>query len=165
MIIIDETAQNTATGTKPMNNSVIFMKILLSSSARSSTLLEAVSPAAIPRMHPSTVSCIALLLTRGCITLSGIIFFSADGSNWWVSYPDLSRKSAQNIIKMWGVKQPGLHKPQGVVSESVYDSVKPSEVRKPADMHTNRNREFGESYDIDMGDVIFRPVTVPTYRN
>ena len=76
VIIIDETAQNTATGTKLMNSSVIFMKILLSSSARSSTLLEAVSPAAIPRMHPSTVSCIALLLTRGCITLSGIIFFS-----------------------------------------------------------------------------------------
>ena len=95
----------------------------------------------------------------------GAVFFSADGSNWWVSYPDLSRKSAQNIIKMWGVKQPGLHKPQGVVSESVYDSVKPSEVRKPADMHTNRNREFGESYDIDMGDVIFRPVPVPSYRN
>ena len=94
----------------------------------------------------------------------GAVFFSTDGNDWWMSYPELSRKTAQGIMKLWGVKQPGLRKPQGV-SSSVYESVKPSEVRKPADIHTNRKHQFGESYDIDMGDVIFRPVTVPTYRN
>ena len=95
----------------------------------------------------------------------GAIFFSADGENWWMSYPEFTRKSAEEIMNHFGVMQEGLRKPQGAGRRSIYDEVKPSEVRKPADIHTNRKHQFGESYDIDMGDVIFRPVPVPTYRN
>ena len=97
----------------------------------------------------------------------GTMFFSTEAQeDWWMSYPPLSKKSAQEVMKLWGVKVTGLHKPQGSEKRiSIYDEVRPSEVRKPDDMHTNRKREFGESYDIDMGDVIFKPVPSTRYRD
>lgn len=94
----------------------------------------------------------------------GAIFFSADENNWWLSHPSFTRQASQEILRRSGVKVSGLRKPQGV-SQSIYESVKPADVRKPADMHTNRKHEFGESYDIDMGDVIFRPVPSTRYRD
>lgn len=95
----------------------------------------------------------------------GAIFFSTEGqSEWWLSYPSFNRKASQEILKLWGTKVSGLRKPQGV-SHSIYDSVKPSDVKKPDEMHTRRKHEFGESYDIDMGDVIFRPIPNTSYRD
>ena len=97
----------------------------------------------------------------------GAIFFSTEGQDdWWQSYPSLSKKSAQEVMKLWGVKEAGLHRPQGSEKRiSIYDEVRPSEVRKPDDMHTNRKHQFGESYDIEMGDVIFKPVPSTRYRD
>ncbi|MBQ3346737.1 MAG: hypothetical protein IJG51_08435 [Synergistaceae bacterium] len=97
----------------------------------------------------------------------GAIFFSTEGqADWWQSYPSLSKKSAQEVMKLWGVKEAGLHRPQGSEKRiSIYDEVRPSEVRKPDDMHTNRKHQFGESYDIEMGDVIFKPVPSTRYRD
>ena len=97
----------------------------------------------------------------------GTIFLSANGNDWWQSHPSFTRQASQEIIRRFGgVKVSGLKKPQGSSERvSIYDQVRPSEVRKPADMHTNRKREFGESYDIDMGDVIFRPVPSTRYRD
>ena len=89
----------------------------------------------------------------------GAVFFSVDGNEWWQSYPDFTRKAAQEVMSRWGVKVSGLHKPEGVSDRvSIYDQVRPSEVRKPGEMHSNRKHEFGESYDIDVGDVIFKPI-------
>ena len=96
----------------------------------------------------------------------GTIFLSANGNDWWQSHPSFTGKSSQELLAHWGVNVSGLRKPQGVSGlVSIYDQVRPSEVRKPADMHTNRKHEFGESYDIDMGDVIFRPVPSTRYRD
>ena len=97
----------------------------------------------------------------------GTLFFSTDGQeDWWVSYPSLSKKSAQEVLKLWGVKVAGVHKPEDSEKRiSIYDEVRPSEVRKPDEMHTNRKHRFGESYDIEMGDVIFKPVPSTRYRD
>ena len=65
---------------------------------------------------------------------------------------------------MFGENHEGLSKPKGV-SESIYESVKPAEVKKPADIHTSRRKQFGESYDVNMGDVIFTPIPKTTYRD
>lgn len=97
------------------------------------------------------------------VQADGTIFFSMMGE-WWMSYPELSRKTSQAVIKLYGTNQPGLRKP-GEMRRSIYDEVRPSEVRKPADIHTSRERKFGESYDINMGDVIFKPVPSTTYRD
>ena len=94
----------------------------------------------------------------------GAIFLSADGKDWWQAYPDFTKKAERELMKRWGVKVSGLRKPEGVSNRvSIYDQVRPSEVRKPAEMHTNRKRAFGESYDIDMGDVIFKPIPTTRY--
>ena len=97
----------------------------------------------------------------------GTIFFSTEGQeDWWVSYPSLSKKSSQEVMKLWGVKAAGLHRPESSEKRvSIYDEVRPSEVRKPDEMHTNRKHRFGESYDIEMGDVIFKPVPSTRYRD
>lgn len=94
----------------------------------------------------------------------GAIFLSVDGKEWWQAYPDFTRRAAQEVVKRYGVKVSGLRKPQGVSERvSIYDEVRPSAVSKPADMHSNRKHAFGESYDIDMGDVIFRPIPNTRY--
>lgn len=107
----------------------------------------------------------SLKAAKGSGIDSEVLFLSANGNDWWQSHPSFTRQASQEILRRFGgVKVSGLRKPQGV-SRSIYDSVRPSEVRKPADIHTNRKHEFGESYDIDMGDVIFRPVPSTRYRD
>lgn len=100
---------------------------------------------------------VKLMAAEGSDNDAGIIFFSTDANNWWQSYPSLTEKSSREILGLWGVKTEGLHKPEGI-RRSIYDEVRPSEVMKPADMHAGRKHKFGESYDIDMGDVIFSPI-------
>lgn len=107
---------------------------------------------------------ITLKAAKGSGNDSGIIFFSTDDSNWWQSYPSLNEKSSQEILTLWGVEAVGLHKPEGG-RHSIYDEVRPSAVSKPADIHTGRRREFGESYDVNMGDVIFNPIPRTNYRD
>lgn len=89
---------------------------------------------------------------------SGVIFLSADGTSWWLTNPDFTKEAANEIMSMFGVKNaPELHKPSGV-RESIYESVKPSDVSKPEDMHVGRRRS---SYDIEIEvgkDVIFDPI-------
>ncbi|MBR0256530.1 MAG: hypothetical protein IJQ58_02225 [Synergistaceae bacterium] len=102
-----------------------------------------------------------LKASQGSGSDSGVIFLNAPGhDSWWQANPSFTRKAAQSLLKAYGVKQPGLHKPavQPVQAVSIYESVKPSEVRKPDDIHTSRKRNFMESFDMDMGDVIFRPI-------
>lgn len=106
----------------------------------------------------------SLRAAKGSGDDAGIIFFSADGNNWWQSYPSLTEKSSQEILRLWGVEAVGLHKPEGI-RRSIYDEVRPSAVRKPADIHTGRKREFGESYDVNMGDVIFNPIPQTHYND
>ena len=98
-----------------------------------------------------------LVAARGSGMDYGAIFFAAGKDFWWEAYPAFTKKAAQEVLKRWGVEQTGLHKPEGV-SQSIYDSVKPSEVQKPDDIHTKRKKNFVESFDMDMGDVIFRPI-------
>ena len=94
---------------------------------------------------------------KGSGNEAGTIFFSTDDSNWWQSYPPLNEKSSQEILKLCGVEAVGLQKPEGG-RRSIYDEVRPSAVSKPADIHTGRKHEFGESYDVKMGDVIINPI-------
>ena len=105
-----------------------------------------------------------LMAAKGSGDDSEIIFFSADGNTWWQSYPALTEKSSQEILRLCGTEAQNLHKPAGN-KRSIYDEVRPSEVYKPADMHTGRKHDFGESYDIDMGDVIFNPIPHTHYDN
>lgn len=105
-----------------------------------------------------------LMAAKGSGKDAGIIFFSADSNEWWQSYPSLTAKSSQEILKLWGVKVQGLQRHEES-RRSIYDEVKPSEVRKPADIHTGRKHEFGESYDVNMGDVIFSPIPHTTYND
>ena len=107
---------------------------------------------------------ITLKAAKGSGNDSGTIFFSTDDSNWWQSYPSLNEKSSQEILTLCGVEAVGLHKPEGG-KRSIYDEVRPSAVSKPADIHTRRNHDFGESYDVNMGDVIFNPIPRTTYRD
>ncbi len=96
---------------------------------------------------------------------SDVLFFSAKGNNsWWQENPPLTKKTKDALMKSLGVEQSGLHRPSGV-STSIYDAVRPSAVRKPADIHTKRDTSFGESYDVNMGDVIFNPIPHTTYND
>ena len=105
-----------------------------------------------------------LTASKGSGKDAGILFFSVDGHNWWKSHPSLNAKSSQEALRRWGVKAEGLQMPNET-RRSIYDEVKPTEVRKPADIHTGRKREFGESYDVNMGDVIFSPIPHTTYND
>ena len=107
---------------------------------------------------------LSLMAAKGSGSDSEVIFFSTDGNNWWQSYPSLNAKSSQEALRLWGVEAQGLHKPEGL-RRSIYDEVRPSEVRKPGDIHTSRKHNFGESYDIDMGDVIFNPIPRTNYND
>lgn len=108
---------------------------------------------------------VTLRAAKGSGKDSELIFFSTKGKNeWWQAYPSFTKNSAAKIIKMFGENHEGLSKPKGV-SESIYESVKPAEVKKPADIHTSRRKQFGESYDVNMGDVIFTPIPKTTYRD
>lgn len=108
---------------------------------------------------------VTLRAAKGSGDDKDILFFSTGGQNtWWQEYPVFTKKAAAEILRLWGENQAGLHKPKGV-SHSIYESVKPSAVRKPADIHTKRDKTFQEELDMDMGDVIFRPIPNTTYRD
>lgn len=105
-----------------------------------------------------------LMAAKGSGNDSAVIFFSADGHTWWQSYPPLTEKSSQEILRLCGVNAEGLRRPEGS-KRSIYDEVRPEAVYKPADIHTTRKNDFGESYDVDVGDVIFNPIPHTHYDN
>ena len=94
------------------------------------------------------VSSLELRAARGTGRDSDVIFFTADGgAKWWAASPDFTKRAAGEIIKKFGIKNaPELHRPSGV-RESIYESVKPSDVHKPSDMHVGRRRS---SFDMDI---------------
>ena len=106
------------------------------------------------RLKPS-----GIIAARGKGRDSGLVFLSTNGQEfWWMGSPSFTPQAAKDIISRWGVKNaPELHRPSGVYSESVYESVRPSDVKKPGDMHVGRRKS---SFDVrmDLGkDVIFDP--------
>ncbi len=100
----------------------------------------------------------ALQASLGSGNDSSFLFLRKDGrDSWWLANPQLSRKASDSVMKRWGVKQDGLHRPSGI-AVSIYDSVRPSAVRKPAEMNTKREKSFSDNFEQEMGDVIFKPV-------
>lgn len=104
------------------------------------------------------VSHLALKAARGSGQDSGLVFLSPDGESWWVAVPSFSKRAEGEIMKTFGVKNaPELHRPAGV-SRSLYESVKPSGVRKPEDMHVGRKRTSLDM-EVEIGkDLIFDPI-------
>ena len=105
------------------------------------------------KLKPSGV-----IAARGKSPDSGVVFLSTKGQeSWWMASPAFTPQAAKDIISKFGVKNaPELHKPSGIHT-SVYESVKPSDVSKPGDMHVGRRKS---SFDVrmDIGtDVIFDP--------
>ena len=105
------------------------------------------------KLRPSGV-----IAARGKSPDSGVVFLSTNGQDsWWMASPAFTPQAAKEVISRCGVKKaPELHKPSGV-HQSVYESVKPSDVKKPGDMHVGRRKS---SFDVrmDIGkDVIFDP--------
>ena len=106
------------------------------------------------KLKPSGV-----IAARGKGRDSGLVFLSTKGQDsWWMGSPSFTPQAAREVLSKWGVKNaPELHRPSGVHGVSVYESVKPSDVRKPGDMHVGRRKD---SFDVrmDLGkDVIFDP--------
>ena len=104
------------------------------------------------------VSHLALKAANGSGQDSGLVFLSSDGESWWAAMPSFSRRAESEILKMFGVKNaPELHRPAGV-RESLYESVKPSGVKKPEDMHVGRKRTSLDM-EVELGkDLIFDPI-------
>lgn len=101
-----------------------------------------------------------IIASRGKGRDSGLVFLSTKGQeSWWTASPSFTPQAAKDVISRWGVKNaPELHRPSGVHGQSVYESVKPSDVKKPGDMHVGRRKS---SFDVrmDLGtDVIFDPM-------
>lgn len=95
---------------------------------------------------------------------SELLFFSTKShDSWWQCNPVLTKNAEAAVMKLWGEEQAGLHKPAGV-GHSIYDSVRPSAVKKPDDMHTSETKSFSDKFDKDMGSVIFKPVPTVTGR-
>ena len=96
---------------------------------------------------------------RGTGRDSGTVFLSTDGVNWWQAFPDFTKEAANEVLRRWGVKRvPELHRPSGSESQSLYESVRPSGVAKPKDIHLRRRRS---SFDMEIGlgaDVYIDPV-------
>ena len=102
---------------------------------------------------------IRLKAAKGSDKDSSIIFLSTEGqSSWWQMNPTPKSAFADEILSEWGIKNPPeLKKPKGN-RVSIYESVKPSAVRKkPANIHIGTRRN---SFDMSMnvGDVVFTPV-------
>ena len=102
-----------------------------------------------------------LRAARGKGTDSGAVFLNVQGSeSWWMASPSFTPQTAKSVIAKHGIKNPPeLHKPSGVHT-SIYESVKPSDVKKPGDMHVGRKRS---SFDKEIGtrgdvDIIFNPL-------
>ncbi|MBQ9433904.1 MAG: hypothetical protein IJU26_06780 [Synergistaceae bacterium] len=102
-----------------------------------------------------------LRAARGKGTDSGAVFLNVEGSDsWWMGVPSFTPQTAKSVIARHGMKNPPeLHKPSGIHT-SIYESVKPSDVRKPADMHVGRKRSSFDK-EIEIGrdvDLIFNPL-------
>ena len=91
---------------------------------------------------------------------SGAIFFSTQGQDsWWLAFPELNRHASELVLRKFGVSNaPELHEPSESGSErvSIYDSVRPSPVRRPGKIHVGGRRS--DDVSIEMGDVIFNPI-------
>lgn len=102
-----------------------------------------------------------LRAARGKGTDSGAVFLNVQGSeSWWMSVPSFTNQAAKSVMSKHGVKNhPELHKPSGIHT-SIYESVKPSDVRKPADIHVGRKRSsFDKQIEIGRDvDLIFNPL-------
>ena len=102
-----------------------------------------------------------LRAARGKGTDSGAVFLNVQGSeSWWMSVPSFTNQAAKSVMSKHGVKNPPeLHKPSGIHT-SIYESVKPSDVRKPADIHVGRKRSsFDKQIEIGKDvDLIFNPL-------
>lgn len=88
----------------------------------------------------------------------GEIFFNVDGQNsWWMANPNFTAQASQEILSKFGVNQPDLHAPSKTSRVSIYESVRPSEVRTPEKMHVGRKRN---SFDVELeiGDIRFDPI-------
>ena len=101
---------------------------------------------------------VKLKAAKGTGSDSESLFLSADGNRWWLSEPVFKKEASREILRRFGVKNaPELHGPSGV-RESIYESVKPADVQKPADIHWGRKKSSFDM-DIELGkDVIFDPI-------
>ena len=92
---------------------------------------------------------------------SNVIFLSTEGQlSWWQMYPTPKSAIADKIISRWGITDaPELHKPEAEAkTNSIYESVKPSDVRKkPANIHIG-TRKNNLDMSRTIGDVIFTPI-------
>lgn len=107
----------------------------------------------------SKIKPIRLKASKGSGNDSRMIFLSTEGQvSWWQMNPTPKSSMSEKIISRWGVKESSeLHAPKGNKT-SIYESVRPSAVRKkPADIHIGTRRN---SFDMSMnvGDVVFTPV-------
>lgn len=104
------------------------------------------------------LSGLRLKAAKGSGKDSGVIFLSADGNSWFMSPYDFTKEALREIMRRFGVKKaPELHRPSAV-RQSIYESVKPSDVRRPENMHVGRKRSSFDM-EIEMGkDVIFDPI-------
>ena len=101
---------------------------------------------------------VTLQAAKGSGKDAEFLFLRRDGRDtWWLANPQLTRKAANELIKRWGITQEDLHRPTGK-AVSIYDEVRPAAVRKPDEMNTKRERSFGDNFEQEMGDVIFKPV-------
>ena len=106
------------------------------------------------KLKPSGV-----IAAKGKGTDSGVVFLSTKSQKfWWTASPSFTPQAAKDVISSYGVKNaPELHKPSGH-HDSLYDSVKPYDVRKPDDIHVGKRRS---SFDVEIGlgnDLIFDPM-------
>ena len=102
-----------------------------------------------------------LRAARGKGTDSGAVFLNVQGSDsWWMASPSFTPQAAKSVLTKHGIKNPPeLHKPSGIHT-SIYEEVKPSDVRKPADMHVGRRRNSFDK-EIELGrdvDLILNPL-------
>ncbi|MBQ3396742.1 MAG: hypothetical protein IJG34_03750 [Synergistaceae bacterium] len=105
-------------------------------------------------------SSLRLKAAKGSGKDSNIIFLSTEGQNsWWQMSPTPKAATADKIISRWGIKNaPELHKPESSNRVSIYESVKPSDVRKkPANIHIG-TRKNNLDMSMNIGDVVFTPV-------
>ncbi len=85
------------------------------------------------------------------------IFFTVDDNLWWQAEPAISKNYVQTILKKYHTDSaPVLNSPKGLKAQSIYDQVKPASVDVPEKIHMGNARK--NSYDMEIGDVIFSPV-------
>lgn len=106
------------------------------------------------------IKSLRLKAAKGSGKDSNIIFLSTEDQNsWWQMFPTPKAAAANEIISRWGINNaPELHKPASSNRVSIYESVKPSDVRKkPANIHIG-TRKNNLDMSMNIGDVVFTPV-------